>query len=231
VKKIYVGNFSFHMTEPELRALFEAFGAIESASESMMHANPLLTEMDMDSSVELLAKAQSGDEEARNLLLARYLPQLKRWASGRLPANLRTMLDTGDLVQDAIINALPHLNTLEIRTEGTLKAYLRRAVNNRVIDLYRRAARRPIREEMPEDAVSQALSPLDAAIGAEAVEWYERGLATLRDQEQEAIFLSVELGHDFKEIAAQLGKPSPDAARMAVNRAIARLADEMRRIR
>jgi RNA recognition motif-containing protein len=32
VKKIYVGNFSFHMTEPELRALFEPYGAIESAS-------------------------------------------------------------------------------------------------------------------------------------------------------------------------------------------------------
>jgi len=32
VKKIYVGNFSFHMTEPELRALFEPFGAIDSAS-------------------------------------------------------------------------------------------------------------------------------------------------------------------------------------------------------
>jgi len=32
VKKIYVGNFSFNMTEPELRALFEPFGAIESAS-------------------------------------------------------------------------------------------------------------------------------------------------------------------------------------------------------
>ena len=32
MKKIYVGNFSFHMTEPELRALFEPFGAIESAS-------------------------------------------------------------------------------------------------------------------------------------------------------------------------------------------------------
>lgn len=32
MKKIYVGNFSFHMTEPELRALFEPFGTIESAS-------------------------------------------------------------------------------------------------------------------------------------------------------------------------------------------------------
>jgi cold-inducible RNA-binding protein len=32
VKKIYVGNFSFHMTEPELKALFEPFGTIDSAS-------------------------------------------------------------------------------------------------------------------------------------------------------------------------------------------------------
>jgi len=32
VKKIYVGNFSFHMTEAELQGLFEPFGAIDSAS-------------------------------------------------------------------------------------------------------------------------------------------------------------------------------------------------------
>ena len=32
MKKIYVGNFSFHMTEAELRALFEPYGAIESAT-------------------------------------------------------------------------------------------------------------------------------------------------------------------------------------------------------
>ena len=32
MKKIYVGNFTFNMTEAELRALFEPFGAIESVS-------------------------------------------------------------------------------------------------------------------------------------------------------------------------------------------------------
>jgi len=32
VKKIYVGNFSFQMTESELRALFEPYGAVEEAS-------------------------------------------------------------------------------------------------------------------------------------------------------------------------------------------------------
>jgi RNA polymerase sigma-70 factor (ECF subfamily) len=190
-----------------------------------------MTDVKADSSVELLLKAQSGDGEALNGLLTRYLPRLKRWASGRLPAGVRTMLDTGDLVQDAIINALRNLNTLEIRTEGALQAYLRRAVNNRIIDLYRRAGRRPIREEMPQDAVSMATSPLEAAIGAEAVESYERALATLKDEERQAIVLRVELGLDYEEMATQLGKPSAAAARMAVSRAIARLADEMRRER
>jgi RNA polymerase sigma factor (sigma-70 family) len=193
-----------------------------------MRGNAHMTDVPLDSSVELLRKAQSGDGEALNGLLIRYLPRLKRWASGRLPAGMRTMLDTNDLVQDAIINSLRNLDSLEIRTEGTLQAYLRRAVNNRIIDLYRRAARRPTREELPDDAESLATSPLEAAIGAEALESYERALAALSDGDREAIVLRVELGFDFEEIATQLGKPSADAARMAVSRAITRLADEMR---
>jgi DNA-directed RNA polymerase specialized sigma24 family protein len=36
------------------------------------------------------------------------------------------MVDTSDLVQDAVIQALPHLSTLEIRTDGALDAYLMR---------------------------------------------------------------------------------------------------------
>ena len=188
-----------------------------------------MADVNAESSVELLVRAQSGDGSALNDLLARYLPRLTRWASGRLPAGMRTMLDTNDLVQDAVINALRNLDTLEIRSEGALQAYLRRAVHNRIIDLYRRAGRRPMRQEMPEDAPSQRTSPLEAAIGAEAIEVYERALATLSESDQQAIILRVELGFEYAEIAAQLGKSNADAARMAVSRAIARLADAMRR--
>ena len=190
-----------------------------------------MPDVKIESSVDLLLKAQSGDQEALDLLLARYLPRLQRWASGRLPVSAREMLDTGDLVQEAVINALRHLNTLEIRHEGTLQAYLRSAVNNRIIDLYRRAGRRPAREEIPEDAAAPGPSPLEAALGAEALESYDRALARLKEDDRQAIVLRVELGLDFEEIAGQLGKPSRDAARMAVARAIARLAEEMRRDR
>jgi RNA polymerase sigma factor (sigma-70 family) len=197
----------------------------------MMRGNLVMIDVNVESSVELLAKAQSGDAEALNALLARYLPRLTRWASGRLPSGLRSMLDTGDLVQDAVINALQNLNTLEIRTEATLQTYLRRAVKSRIIDLYRRAARWPSREELPDDVAVRSASPLDLAIGSDTVEWYERALATLSNEEQVAVFLSVELGLSFKEISVQLGKSSADAARTAVHRAIEQLADEMRRQR
>ncbi len=118
----------------------------------MIHPIQAMPDVRVDSSVDLLLKAQSGDEDALNRLLARYLPRLRRWASGRLPWALRTMLDTGDLVQDAIVSALPHLNKLEIRTEHAFQFYLQRAVKNRIIDLHKRARRRPAREEIPEDA-------------------------------------------------------------------------------
>jgi RNA polymerase sigma-70 factor (ECF subfamily) len=188
-----------------------------------------MAEINLDASVDLLLKAQAGDDAALNTLLARYLPRLQRWAKGRLPAGIRTMIDTGDLVQDAIIHALRHLNTLEIRTEGALQAYLRRAVNNRIIDLYRRAGRRPGRDEITGREEDPGASPLEQAIGAEALASYERSLAALKDEEREAIVLRVELGLDYAEMALQLGKPTADAARMAVKRAIARLAQEMSR--
>ena len=185
----------------------------------------------MEPSLDLLIRAQSGDKDAQNDLVSRYLPRLTRWARGRLPTSLRSMLDTGDLVQDALINALRNLDTLEIRDEGTFQWYLARAVRNRIIDLYRKKARQPIRGELPEDAVADTPSPIDRAIGAENRAWYERALMTLSEEEQTLIFLSLELGLTAKEIAEQLGKPSPDAARMAVNRARERLEAEMRRLR
>jgi RNA polymerase sigma factor (sigma-70 family) len=184
-----------------------------------------------DSSIDLLVKAQLGDDDALDRLLARYLPRLQRWASGRLPTGARTMRDTGDLVQEAVIRALQHLDTLELRTEGSLLAYLRQAIHNSLIDLHRRAARPPERVEIPDDAPARVTSPLEAAIGSEALERYDAALAQLSQADREAIVLRVELGYDYEEIAAELHKPSAAAARMTVARALMRLAREMRHAR
>jgi RNA polymerase sigma-70 factor (ECF subfamily) len=53
----------------------------------------------------------------------------------------------------------------------------------------------------------------------------------LSASDQEAIIGRIELGYDYGELAAALGKPSPAAARMAVRRALLRLAENMRNAR
>jgi DNA-directed RNA polymerase specialized sigma24 family protein len=72
-------------------------------------------------------------------------------------------------------------------------------------------------------------SPLEEAIGREAVERYERALQRLRPEEREAIIARVEMGYRYEELAEMLGKPTADAARKTAQRALVRLAEEMKR--
>ena len=190
-----------------------------------------MSEGNGDSSVDLLLRAQSGDEEARDRLLARHLPRLRRWTTGRLPWSLRTMLDTGDLVQEAVIKVLPHLNTLEIFNEHPLQFYLQQAVKNRIIDLHRCAGRRPVRKELPQDIVADNTSPLEAAIGAEGIARYEQALRALKKKRRDAVVLRLEFGLSYEKIAEHLGQCKVDAARMMVTRGIAQLAAEMGRLK
>jgi RNA polymerase sigma-70 factor (ECF subfamily) len=184
--------------------------------------------MDSKTSVRLFERAQEGDDQALNELLGRYVPRLRRWASGRLPHASRDLSDTDDIVQDAVIKALRHVETFEFRHDGALQAYLRNAVLNRIRDEYRHFQRRPVMVDAEESLTDPAASPLDEALGAEAIERYEAALATLRDIDREAIVARVELGCTYEEIAESFGKPSPAAARVAVARALMRLAEAMR---
>jgi RNA polymerase sigma-70 factor (ECF subfamily) len=59
------------------------------------------------------------------------------------------------------------------------------------------------------------------------LERYEAALTRLKPEKQQTIITRIEMSLSYAEIAEALGKPSPDAARMAVSRAIVRLAEEM----
>jgi RNA polymerase sigma factor (sigma-70 family) len=181
----------------------------------------------LHSSLTLLERAQAGDREALDSLIARYLPRLQRWASGRLPRWARDMADTQDLVQETLFQTFKRIERFEPRGEGALLAYLRQAILNRVREELRRAKRRPPRSELDSEAEDNARSPLEEAIGQEALERYERALAMLRREDRELVVARIELGYTNQEIAELLDKPTPNAARMAVERAVIRLAKEM----
>jgi RNA polymerase sigma-70 factor (ECF subfamily) len=180
---------------------------------------------------DLLAAAKRGDAQARDQLMARYLPRLTAWASGRLPRFARSLLDTEDLVQETLLRTLEGLDGVEVRGPGGFQAYVRQAVLNRIRDQVRWASRRPGPGEVPEDLQDRMPSPLEEAIGADVLARYERAFATLTAADQELLHLRIELDFDVDEIAAMTGKASKDAARMAVRRALARLAEAMGRER
>ena len=158
---------------------------------------------DVDATADLLALARAGDEEALGRLFERHIPLLKRWATGRLPRWARQVADTSDLVQETVIATLRNLPSFEARGEGALQAYLRHALINRVRNEMRRAIVRPAPDEIDSQLPHDGTSPL------------------------EAVVTRVEFGLSYAEVAEALGKPSADAARMAVVRALVKLAKEM----
>lgn len=186
-------------------------------------------EAGLDSTFTLVERAKAGDRDALDGLFARFLPSLRRWASGRLPQWSRDLLDTDDLVQETMIRAVNRIDHFESRHEGALQAYLRQAIVNRIRDEIRRGKRAPAETVLDDNAADRGASPLEIAIGAEAVERYEAALARLRPEEREAIVARIEMDGTYQDVARALGKPSPDAARMAVSRALLRLAEEMSR--
>lgn len=176
---------------------------------------------------ELLNRMKSGDARAGDSLFRRLLPRLARWTSRRLPSHAREHLDTADIVQDTLLRSLEPLHRFESRGDGAIDAYLRAIATNRIRDEIRKAARRPVRQTLEDRAVAD--SPLDAAITAEEHARYERCLRQLTPRDQAAIAGRLTEELSYQDLATRLGAPTPGAARVAVGRALVRLARAMER--
>jgi RNA polymerase sigma-70 factor (ECF subfamily) len=182
------------------------------------------------STIHLLNQAKSGSQEAREALVARYLPRLQKWARGRLPGAARGVLETDDIVQDTLLQTIHNLDAFDPEHSGAFRGYLRRATQNRIVDEFRRVTRRPSADQSAGGLAHPGPSPLEEAIGKESVERYEAALERLKPRDQEVITARLEDGMSYYEIGQELGI-AEDAARMAVKRAVFRLAQEIARTR
>jgi RNA polymerase sigma factor (sigma-70 family) len=192
-----------------------------------MDATPPPLDGAPDSTATLLERARAGDQQAIETLFMRCLPPLRRWARGRLPGWARDVADTNDVVQEALLQTFRHLETFDARGEGALQAYLRQAVMNRIRDHIRRVGRRPVAVALQSEHADDQPSPLELAVGREAVERYEAALARLSEADRVLIVATVELGYSHERLAEATGRASPDAARRAARRALVKLAEEM----
>jgi RNA polymerase sigma-70 factor (ECF subfamily) len=180
--------------------------------------------------LELVLRAQGGDREAVEALLQRSVPHLRRWAHGKLPAAARSTLDTGDLVQETVLHVLRRLDSFAPRHVGAMQAYLRQSVMNLIRDEVRRIGRHPAPTELPSDLASEGRSPLEEAVRAEDVRRYHLSLLKLTRRDRYLVVARIEAQWSYDEICDRFRMSSPDAARMAVTRALKRLLAGIERI-
>jgi RNA polymerase sigma-70 factor (ECF subfamily) len=179
-------------------------------------------------SFELVIRAKTGDERARDVLLARYQTRLQRWAHGRLPPSARGAHETHDLIQDTLLQVLDNLDRFNPRHEGAFQGFVRTILANRLRDLARKWNRRGISDPIEGDELpARGLSPLEEAIGAERRARYEAALMRLRPEDRELIIARIEMGLPYKDMVAMFNKPTVSAVTMAVSRAVVKLAQEM----
>lgn len=182
---------------------------------------------EIEPTVDVIRRIKSGDVDAREELLRRFLPLLRRWAHGRLPRQIRDLNDTDDLVQVTLVKALQRLDEFDSSGPGAFLAYLRMALLNQVRDEIRRHQRRPEHSEIDtEIGDSDAPAIIDQLVGSERVQAYEQALAALPKRQQGLIVMRVEFGMSYPEIAAEVGS-TPDAVRVMVARAILQLSRQL----
>jgi RNA polymerase sigma-70 factor, ECF subfamily len=174
----------------------------------------------------LVEQAVAGDSAAAEAICARFLPRLVSWATGRLPPHARDLLDTEDIVHEALVRSLAHLPGFSDQ-RGSFLVYVQTAIRNQIRDEIRRIRRRPKRHDLDETLPDQQPSQIDQCLSQEDQARYQEALSHLSPDEQELIVSKLELQMTPLELAIHTGRPSPDAARMAAQRAIRKLAAAM----
>ena len=184
---------------------------------------------DSSSEQRLFERARRGSRPAADALFERCRPWLRRWARGRLPQWVRSDIDTSDLVQDALQHTFARLPFFESKHVGALRVYLQHAVENRIHDRLRRATRRldSILPDAPLRVSESAAPQHQQLIDDETWKRYLDGLGHLTDRDRRLIVGRAELGYSYRQLAFMEGRPSSEAARKALGRALKRLIDVM----
>ena len=186
----------------------------------------------------LVALAKGGDQSALNKLCCVYSERVRRIIRFRLNQKLRSKLDSVDVVQDVLIQAMGGLKDFTYRSEGDFLRWLSRIAQNKLRDIFDefRADKRDIRREIPlkeekrstGGAHAGPIGPIGTTTPSvvmcrkEAIDRLENALDRLKPQYKEVIILKRIEGLSYAEIAERLGK-SPEAVGMLLSRAMTAL--------
>ncbi len=182
---------------------------------------------DLTSTTRLLNNLNDGDIAARDVLIARYLPKLRRWAHGRLPSYGRDLADTDDLVQITLLRALNHLEEFESQRPGAFLAYLRTILMNVLRDEIRRTQRRNLSLSVSISELEDKTSLVANMVGSDVVDAYDKALLKMPEEKRMAVIMRIEFDMSYQEIADELERDSANGTRMMIIRALTDLARVM----
>jgi RNA polymerase sigma-70 factor (ECF subfamily) len=193
---------------------------------------------------ELVALAKDGDKSAVSRLYGVYAERVQWMVRFRMSKELRSKLESMDVVQDALIHALSALDNFTYRNEGDFVRWLSKIAENELRGNLKKlhAEKRDIRKEVRLDCLKPTTGGGFAGVAGpigtttpsvimsqkEDLAKLEKAIDGLKPEYREAIVLTKIEGLSYGEIGERLGK-SPDSVRMLATRAMASLATTFRR--
>ena len=191
-----------------------------------------------DKTRHLVALAQDGGESAMNQLCRIYGARVLWIIRLRMGTELRSKLESMDLVQDVLMSALKDLGNFTYKTEVDFMRWLSKIAENRLRNHLQRlhANKRDIRKEVRfngyrptvEDSFVAALDAVDTTTPSaimskrEELDKLTRAIDALKPEYRQVIVLTRIEGLSYKEIGERLGKSS-EAVRKLVSRALEEL--------
>jgi len=186
----------------------------------------------------LVVLAKGGDKSALNQLYSVYAERVRWIVRFRMSKELRSKLESMDLVQETLIHAFRGLGEFTYSNEGDFVRWLSRIAENELRGSLKKlhAYKRDIRKEVRLDTFGssteggyvkpnvpiQTTTPSVILSGKEDLAKLEKAIDELKPEYKEAIILTKIEGLSYQEIGQRLGKSS-DAVRMLATRAMAEL--------
>jgi RNA polymerase sigma-70 factor (ECF subfamily) len=189
---------------------------------------------------ELVILAKGGNEPALEQLCRFYGERVRRMIRLRMGKELRSKLESMDMVQDVLMCAFRDLGDFTYTSEGDFLRWLGKIAENRIRDNLDKlhADKRDIRKEIPlhddastsRDDRARVLEPARNTTPSvilskrEELDKLEKAIDKLKPEYREVIVLAKIDGLSYKEIGSRLGK-SADAAGHLLLRAMVSLTD------
>ena len=194
---------------------------------------------------QLIAGATSGNNVALERLLLTYYDRLAQNIGAKLPASVQQVIDVDDILQHTFLQVFRDISNFELHSGPSFFSWVKTIAENRLLDTIKGLKRKKrggdhhrIREvkdgqtssikDLVEMLSANGRSPSRSFARHEAMQAVQIGLASLPNDQREAIRLRFLSGKSLEEVAAAMGR-TKGAVRGLIHRGKQGLHDAMGR--